>query len=106
MTDRVAEHVRRFDAALNSGDWSTFVQGFTPDAVMTFVGAPAGPFTGRDAILAGYQAQPRTASLTVTWVETDGDTDVASVGWHDGGTGTMTLVWRDGLVEQLRVAFD
>jgi ketosteroid isomerase-like protein len=106
VTDRVAEHVRRFDAAMSSGDWPAFVAGFTPDAVMTFEGVPAGPFVGRDAILAGYLAQPPTASLTVTWVDTDGETDVASVGWHDGGTGTMAITWRDGQVARLAIAFD
>ena len=106
MTDRVAEHVRRFDAALRSGDWGAFVAGFTTDAVMSFEGVPAGPYRGRDAILAAYENAPPTASLTVTWVDTDGDTDVASVGWHDGGTGTMTIVWDGGLVAELRIAFD
>ena len=73
---------------------------------MTFEGVPAGPFHGRAAILAAYENTPPTASLTVTWVDTDGDTDVASVGWHDGGTGTMTIVWADELVRELRIAFD
>jgi steroid Delta-isomerase len=106
VTDRVAEHVRRFDAALDSGDWPAFVAHFTPDAVLRFEGAPAGPFEGRPAILAGYLAQPPTASLTVTWVDTVGDTDIATVGWHDGSSGTMTIVWDDDLVRELTIAFD
>lgn len=48
--DRIEAHVALFNAAVRSGDWSAFVATFAPDATMGFVGVPAGPFRGRDAI--------------------------------------------------------
>ena len=55
MSDRVRRHVAAFNTAVESGDWSDFATRFTEGARMTFVGVPAGPFAGRDAIAEAYQ---------------------------------------------------
>jgi hypothetical protein len=47
---RVQRHVEAFNAAVRDGRWSAFAERFAPDAQMSFVGAPAGPYTGRDGI--------------------------------------------------------
>jgi hypothetical protein len=47
-------HVRRFNAAVRSNDFSRKVAGFTPDAEMAFEGVPVGPFVGREAIAEAY----------------------------------------------------
>jgi hypothetical protein len=73
---------------------------------MSFAGVPAGPYQGRDAIAAAYEAQPPSDTMSVTSVATDGDTDVVRFAWDVGGTGTMTLHWRDGRVASLHIAFD
>ena len=54
----VDDHIRVFNAAVLSQDWSAFVARFTDDAVVEFVGVPAGPYVGRDAIAAAYQQSP------------------------------------------------
>jgi hypothetical protein len=105
-TDRISEHARRFNDAVRTGGWADFVGGFAPDAVMTFSGMPVGPFRGRDDILRAYLDAPPSQTLTVTWIEGDEHRADATVAWSDGGTGTMSLVWRDGLVSALTVAFD
>lgn len=106
-SDRRAQaHIDRFNAAQRSGDWAGFVAGFTADAVMSFVGVPAGPFVGRAAIEAAYRAQPPTDTMRATSVASDGDTDVVRFAWTGGGTGTMTLRWRGDVVAALEVAFD
>ena len=103
---RALAHIDRFNAAQRSGDWAAFVTGFTDDAVMSFVGVPAGPFVGRAAIEAAYRAQPPTDTMRATSVASDGDTDVVRFAWTGGGTGTMTLRWRGDVVAALEVAFD
>jgi steroid Delta-isomerase len=106
VNDRVAEHLDRFNAAVRADDFQPFVATFAPDAVMRFVGVPAGPYAGREEIGQAYARQPPTDTMRVLSVETDGDTDVVRFAWDAGGTGTMTIHWRGPLVGELTVAFD
>lgn len=106
VNGRVQEHVALFNDAQRTGDWQRFATTFTEDAVMTFEGVPAGPYHGREAIAAGYEASPPTDTMTVRSVATEGETDVVAFAWDSGGTGTMTLQWRDDQLAGLRVAFD
>jgi steroid Delta-isomerase len=99
-------HVERFNDAVTSGDWSIFLTGFAPDAVMTFVGPPVGPFRGLAEITAGYAAQPPDDTMSIIEVRTEAGTDVVRFRWSRGGTGTMTIRWRDALIEDLVIAFD
>ena len=96
MSARVDEHARAFNAAVRSGDFTAFARTFTEDAVMSFTGMPVGPFTGREAIAGAYAVRRPTDTLTVRSVATDGDTDVVRFAWDHGGTGTLTVRWRDG----------
>jgi steroid Delta-isomerase len=106
VADRVAKHVAAFNDAVASGDWPAFAGRFAADARMEFVGVPAGPFTGRDAIAAAYRANPPDDTMVVRSVESGGTSDVARFEWTRGGRGTMTLEWTaDGLVRELVVAF-
>jgi steroid Delta-isomerase len=106
MTERVRGHLERFNAAVRSGDFGPFVETFAPDAVMRFIGAPAGPYRGRNEIAEAYAERPPTDTMTLRAVETDGDTDVVRFVWTAGGTGRMTVRWRGSLVEELTVALD
>jgi steroid delta-isomerase len=106
MNQRVREHLERFNTAQRSGQWAPFVATFTEDAAMSFAGVPAGPYQGRDAIGRAYEQQPPSDTMSATSVATEGDTDVVRFTWDAGGTGTMTLRWRDGQVAALHVAFD
>ena len=58
MDASLAAHVERFNAGVRSGDFTLMLAAFAPDAELVFVGAPAGPFLGVDAIAAAYAAQP------------------------------------------------
>ena len=106
MTDRVEQHFRLFNEAVRSQDWTAFVATFTPDAVMRFVGVPAGPFVGRDQIARAYAEQPPSDTMSCVSDARDGDADVVRFAWDAGGGGTMRLSWRDGAVAGLAVAFD
>jgi steroid Delta-isomerase len=100
------EHVEAFNAAVRSGDFAEFVRRFHPDAVMTFVGPPAGPFTGRAEIAAAYAEQPPDDTMEIRSVSLDGDTEVTAFQWSRGDTGTMRIRRRDGLITDLTVIFD
>lgn len=106
ISERAARHVAAFNNSVRSGDWAGFATRFTPDATMRFVGVPAGPLTGREAITAGYAAQPPSDTLTVTRVASSGDIDELRFAWDSsGGTGTMTMRWRGSLISELTVTF-
>src|SRR6516162_6222783 len=106
ISERAARHVAAFNDSVRSGEWADFAGRFTPDATMRFVGIPVGPFTGREAIAAGYAAQPPSDTLTVTRGVSSGDIDELWFAWDSGGTtGTMTLRWSGDLIDELTVTF-
>jgi steroid Delta-isomerase len=105
VSERAARHVAAFNDCVRSGDWAAFADRFAPDATMVFVGVAAGPFTGREAIAAAYATQPPSDTLTVTRAIASGDSDKLWFAWDSGGTGEMTLHWRDDLIARLTVTF-
>lgn len=105
IPERVRDHANGFNGAVGSGDFGPFLETFADDAVMRFIGVPAGPFVGRAEIARAYAEQPPTDTLTVDDVATDGDVDVVRFRWDGGGAGTLTVRWQAGLVADLTVAF-
>jgi len=105
VSPRAAEHVAAFNHCVRSGDWAAFAERFAPEATMRFVGVPAGPFAGRDAIAAGYASQPPSDTLTISRAVTSGNVDELWFAWDHGGTGTMTLSWSGDLIAELTVTF-
>jgi steroid Delta-isomerase len=105
ISERVARHIAAFNDSVRSGDWRGFADRFTRDAIMRFTGMPVGPFAGREAIAAGYATRPPSDTLTVTRGVSSGDVDELWFSWDNGGTGTMILLWRGGLIAELTVAF-
>jgi hypothetical protein len=106
ISDRAARHVAAFNDSVRSGNWADFAGRFTPDATMRFVGIPVGPFTGREAIAAGYASQPPSDTLTVTRGVSSGEVDELWFAWDSGGTtGTMILRWSGDLIAELTVTF-
>jgi len=102
----LAEHVRRFNEAIQSGEFAPLVELFADDAELAFVGVPAGPFVGRDAIAAAYASQPPDDGLDVLSVVEEDGTVVERFAWRRGGTGTMRVDVADGKIARLVVAFD
>ena len=100
---RTTDHVDAFNQAVTTGDWTTFSERFAPDATMTFIGVPAGPFKGRPAIAQAYRDNPPAATMTLL----ASDDHTAQFRWSGGGTGLMELSWApDGTVQNLTVSFD
>jgi steroid Delta-isomerase len=112
MSDPAAvldEHVRRFNEAVRSGDYAPMVEGFAPDAEMSFVGVPVGPFVGRDGIAAAYAAQPPDDEVLLLGdPRIDGETVETDYAWAAEGTraGRMILTAREGEIARLVVTFE
>jgi steroid delta-isomerase len=104
MTAR--EHIERFNAAVRSGDWESFVATLAPDAVMRFDGVSFGPYVGREAIAAAYAANPPTDTMAVRTVETSSDTEIVRFAWTAGGAGTLTIRRGAAGITELAVRFD
>jgi steroid delta-isomerase len=103
------EHVKRFNAAVRSGDFAPMLENFADHAEMVFEGVPVGPFIGRDAIAEAYREQPPDDELDVLDVRRDGDTIVAGYAWRrdpDVRAGELRLTAEDGRISRLVVTFD
>jgi steroid delta-isomerase len=103
------EHVKRFNAAVRSGDFAPMLENFADDAEMVFEGVPVGPFIGRDAIAQAYREQPPDDELDVLDVRRDSDKIVAGYAWGrdpEVRAGELRLTVEDGLISRLVVTFD
>jgi hypothetical protein len=104
----VDDHIGVFNAAVLSHAWSAFVARFTDDAVVAFVGVPAGPYVGRDAIAAAYAQSPPDDTIEPFGTPSvEGDELVVPYRWvTTGATGTMRFTERDGKIQRLVISFD
>ena len=102
-------HVRRFNDAVRSGDFSAMVAGFTPDAEMAFEGVPVGPFVGRDAIAEAYARQPPTDEVRLLGApHVDGDRVESDYAWGAAAqrAGRMIVTTRGEFIARLVVMFE
>ena len=105
----LADHVRRFNDAVRSGDFGEMVEGFAADAEMSFEGVPVGPFAGRDAIAAAYAAQPPDDEIRLLGdARVEGDTVETDYAWAADGrrAGRMILTARGAEITRLVVTFE
>jgi len=105
----LAEHVRRFNEAVRSGDYEPMLAAFAPDAEMSFEGVPVGPFAGREAIADAYAARPPDDEVVLLGEpQVEGDVEEADYAWKSEGThaGRMILTSRDGQITRLVVTFE
>jgi ketosteroid isomerase-like protein len=107
LDEAVTRHVDLFNAAVRDSDYRALVDTFAPTAVMRFLGVPAGPFVGRDAIARAYEESPPDDTMSIVDVQEAGPhTAQVRFEWTRGGTGSMTMSWHDGKLIDLTVAFD
>jgi steroid delta-isomerase len=99
-------HIDRFNTAVSSGDWSAVLATLHPEAVMTFVGIPLGPFVGRDAIAEAYAQNPPDDTMRSLEVRSDGPADIVYFEWTRGGTGTLTIHRDADQITRLSIRFD
>lgn len=102
-------HVRRFNEAVRSRDYSEMLEGFAPDAEMAFDGVPVGPFVGREAIADAYRAQPPDDEVRLLGAPRGhGETVESDYAWVAAGgrAGRMIVTVRAGLIARLVVTFE
>ena len=103
------DYVMVHNECVRTGDWQPLAEWFTEDAQLAFDGVPVGPFDGREAIAAAYDARPPDDEVVVFGTEESGDEVVARYGWlREPGTqaGRMLVTPRDGKIEKLIVTFE
>jgi hypothetical protein len=84
--DIAEHHVRLFNAAVRSGDWTRFLATFTDDASMSFVDRPEAACGSRAEIAAAYRRRPPTDAMTVEAAVGGQDWTVVRFRWTDGTT--------------------
>ena len=100
-------HVRAFNHGVDTGEWGPMLTRFADDAELHFVGPPAGPFVGREAIADAYATQPPDDRIVLLGVQEEGDRKVvAGFAWEKGGTGRLELEHDRGQITRLAVVFD
>ena len=103
--DLLAAHVASFNHGVRSADWEPMLSRFSEDAVMEFVGVPAGPFHGRPAIAEAYREQPPDDELEVLEDRGDGTALYAWAKTPDTPAGELRLTVEDGRITRLVVSF-
>lgn len=105
---RFHDYLGVFNECVRTGDWEPLAEWFTEDAVLAFDGVSAGPFEGRDVIMAAYRAQPPDDQI-VTFDVDDGEPLVASYGWmQEPATvaGRMLATFDGDRIARLLVTFE
>ena len=108
MTWDFTRHVAVFNRAVATRQWGELVDLFDADAVMEFVGAPAPPVRGREAIAAAYAADGPDDTIELTGPVThEGAEEVVPYRWQSTGrTGTMRATVDGDRLRRLVVTFD
>lgn len=105
MSQLLREYVDAFNGGVSSGDWEPMLALVAPDAELEFVGIPAGPFSGRDAIGKAYRTQPPDDELRVL-EERDGGAIYAWSRDPERPAGELHVEERDGLITRIRVLYE
>jgi steroid delta-isomerase len=102
------DYVLRFNTAVESGDWTHYIDCFADDASLEFIGPPVGPFSGRGAIHEAYVLHPPDDKIELRGpVVADANELVATYSWaRTGATGTMRVTEVEGQIARLVVTFD
>ena len=101
-------HIQIFNEAVVTGDWTRFVDRFSEDASLEFVGTPVGPFVGRAAIAEAYGASPPDDTIVAHGPSyRDGEELVVPYRWTStDATGCMRFTERDTHIARLVITFD
>ncbi len=102
------DHVEAFNHAVTVGDWKSFTDRFTEDAVLELVGPPVGPFIGRQAIFDAYTENPPDDTIHIRGSVVEHGAEIAvPYAWATtGATGSMFLTLRSHKIARLKVTFD
>jgi steroid Delta-isomerase len=103
------DYVMVHNECVRTGDWELLADWFAEEAELAFEGVPVGPFDGREAITAAYNARPPDDEVVIFGAEQDGDEVVARYGWlKEPGkeAGRMLVTPQAGKIQKLIVTFE
>lgn len=106
MSAFLDDYVERFNECVRGGDFAGLLELYAEDGELVFVGVPAGPFQGREAIAAAYRAQPPDDEITVSEAHEEPGTVRCRFAWQRGGGGWMRFERANEGVRRLTVTFD
>jgi len=107
--DLLYEYVARHNQGVRTGDWEPLGECLADDAVLEFEGVQAGPFAGRDAIVAAYRERPPDDEVRVLSAEETPDGVEARYSWAiepERPAGRMLLTLLGSTIERLVVIFE
>lgn len=106
--DPVSRHQMLFNEGVRTGDFGPWLETFTDDTVVTFVGLPFEPLKGRDALAQAYAVHPPSSPMSVQKSTVDGDRVTGHFVWVDAPTtgGVFELTLRDGRLASMDVTLD
>lgn len=97
-------HVGKYNEAVRTSDFGSFLDMYADNAVMSFDDLPVGPYHGRPAILEAFRTEALNDTMLLIDMHVVGDDAVnASFEWDEGGTGEMFLRWSDGRIVEHRI---
>jgi steroid Delta-isomerase len=111
MTDHdelLRTHTALFNQGVRSGDFEPMLAQFADDAELIFEGIPVGPFKGKPAIAAAYQAQPPDDEIAILHAHRRGDDIVATYAWRGAPArqaGTMILTLAGERIARLTIVY-
>lgn len=88
--DLLHRHVDRFNEGVRTGDADVMASCFADDAELVFEGVAAGPYRGRDAIVAAYRDRPPTDEIVLLDPEWDDVHGVATARYAWGAAPDVT----------------
>ena len=103
------DHVEASNAAVRAGDFEPMLADFADDAELVFVGAPVGPFHGREAIEQAYLVQPPDDEIVLLDEREEDGELVGGYAWKrepDVRAGELRLTVEDDRTKRLVVSFD
>jgi RimJ/RimL family protein N-acetyltransferase len=103
------DYVMVHNECVRTGQWEPLAEWFADDAELAFQGVRVGPFNGREAIAAAYDARPPDDEVVIFGLEENGEQIVAAYGWMREPAkqaGRMLVTPRDGKIQKLIVTFD
>ena|SRR5215212_10138131 len=106
--DLLHRHVALFNQGVRTGDFGPMLVHFTDDADLIFAGIPVGPFHGKAAVAAAYQAQPPDDEIDVLETRQEGEALVAVYAWRgvpQQPAGTMILTPKGEQIGRLVVIY-
>ena len=107
--DALYEYVARHNQGLRTGDWEPLGECFAEDAVLELEGVPAGPFSGRDAIVAAYRERPPDDEVRVLSAEERPNGVDARYAWAaepERPAGRLLLALQGSAIERLAITVE